>query len=80
MKAITIKSSSTKKNMLVSIATGLIVCAIAAYGLINFKAYEKPVRTSSKPSKKKLVDHNTPSGAATAALYQNYDSLLPSNI
>jgi hypothetical protein len=44
-----------KKNVVAHVAFGLLIMTVAAFGVYTFKEYEKPVRTSSKPSKKKYV-------------------------
>jgi hypothetical protein len=56
-----------KKNVVVHVALGLAIMTVAAFGLYTFKEYEKPVRTSSKPGKKKYVKEqpSTPSQMAS---------------
>lgn len=63
-----------KKNAAIHISIGLAIVAAAAVGLYTFKEYEKPVRTSSKPGKKKYVkEQPAPSQPTAMSKEATYD-------
>jgi len=58
-----------KNNVALHVSLGLVIVMAAAFGLYTFKEYEKPVRTSSKPGKKKYVKEQPMPAAPIADLH-----------